>query len=211
MQIGIEDLSYHFPLTEPFPVFKGTLLIDGIDVGTTWNEGYGAATHYSANDHGIVLIRQAEDECLSKEMVFKAENGNGELWLRRTLSLSIDQKVMGDIYRHGRELGRHNRAAENLLPAMTSQTELPSREKLYRDMQRGILTGKLSDYYIHDLGISLARIIEHPDAKEILVPALMNISKAYSRKQILNTNIANAILQAAGLKNKRDKRYRKGL
>jgi len=202
MDITFKNLEYQLQDGEQFPSFKAVLCINNKVVGKCWNDGYGAVTRYEANDEAsLKLIKAAEADCLEVPIVFKGHEGYDEFWLSRTLSLEIDQKIMGIMFRH--EIAdpdlkdRHDEIRDKRIDM--NNTDVAPETQMARDMQKGFLIGEPKDYIVYEYGISLARILDNPDAEEILVPELMKISRRFKGNQILNTNIPDKFLERAGI------------
>lgn len=202
MDITLKNLEYQLQDGEQFPSFTAALCIDNTVVGKCWNDGYGAVTRYEANDEaGKKLINAAEADCLEVPIVFKGHEGYGEFWLSRTLSLEIDQKVTGVMFRH--EIAdpdlkdKHDEIRDKRIDI--HNTDVGAETQMQRDMQKGLLIGEPNDYIVYEYGISLARILDNPDAEEVLIPELMKISRQFKGNQILNTNIPEKYLERAGL------------
>lgn len=209
MKIDLSNVKYHFPDGEVFPAFEADLLIGGIHAAKARNESYGAVTIIEPlGGKGRKLIEDAEADCRKTPLIFKGHEGYGEISITRTLPLHVDQLLTGHVYRdelRNPELAREREKAQRKRYAFDGQPDTDQAEKMRRDMQKGILIGEPDDYYLYEYGLSLARIIDNPDGKDILVPELMKIVRQFRGNSILNTNIPGEILKKAGLKEGKSK------
>lgn len=183
MNIELKNIKYSEAMSEETLAFIANLYIDGKRAGTAKNDGHGGNTHYSG-DHkeGWELIRQAEAYTKSlPDKHYPKDDYMEAFSIPMNLEHYIDD-LLND-YLQKKELARFNKQME-------------------RAMEKSIVFGVAGESFATITFTSpLSKVLEHPKGAEILVNTITEkILPKLADGKVLNNNIPESILKAAGLK-----------
>jgi hypothetical protein len=183
MKIGLRNID-HRPIQslESYD-YRGDIYINGIKAGKAVNNGYGYETNcYPTSDEGKSLMSEAE------------------AWCRKHPHICAEDKYeVNDESKRSALSGLIDRLLTNTLKARDNEIY---QARLDREMRHYILIGNLSGYFT---GFNMVRPIEQllntaKGRDKIINTLRRSIPELNDVCKILNTNIPNSLMKAAGLK-----------
>ncbi|WP_324759027.1 hypothetical protein [Sphingobacterium thalpophilum] len=184
MKIELKNIHHSIQLSEETEAFTANLYINGVHAGHAKNEGHGGNTHYRAEDEkGRELIRQAEEYCKTlPPILYPADNGMGMFSIDMDLEQYIDDLL--NKYIEKKETAKFN-------------------AQLDKTMLKGIVFGIPNQSFgAITFNLPLIDVLAHPKGPQTVLQTIKDkiLPKLKDGNIILNTNIPESILKAAGLK-----------
>ena len=170
MKVELKKIKIHEDMSEETTCFNAEIYIDGINVGTTSNDGRGGCTDYHSYPGFYELFRNAEAHLASMpNIVYPADEFSGELSIKCTFENWIDFQVS---------------------EFQKAKDERKAEQKLAKDMLKGICYGSKRHYtLVWWKNYTLNELLNSPVGKA-LIQKTVNQLKA-DGKVILNTNLLN--------------------
>jgi len=185
MKIEIRNIRHNPLLSVESEAFSASLFINGIIAGIALNHGLGGETFIDPkNNRGVDLIDEAEQYC--------SRMPSGKF------------KVLDKEFPFNMNLGHF---VYDLLKRHLQQKELQrNRNRLARAMKKGIVIG-MSEQHFRKLEpqLLIGTLLSYPKGREILQRFIAGnvLPQLQSGEKVLNTNIPEKILKAAGLPQER--------
>ncbi|MGE8422141.1 MAG: hypothetical protein ACN6PI_04895 [Sphingobacterium siyangense] len=184
MKIELKRIQHSQQFSEETHAFTANLYINGIQAGYVKNNGHGGATFYTPkNQQGKFLIREAEKYCATLPPADRSENN-----LLDGLSQDIDlEQYIDDLvnkYIEKKEIAKFN-------------------SKMNKIMLKGIVYGIPDQFYSGFVyAVPMVKLLAFPKGPEIVLKDLTEKVLPYLNDglKLLNTNIPESIIKAAGLK-----------
>lgn len=183
MKIELKNIHHSPQLSEETHAFTANLYINGTHAGYAKNDGRGGATHYHAKDEkGKLLIRNAEKFCAE----LPAKHADNTLTKEVSWDMNLEQHIddLLNNYLQKKELARFN-------------------NKLNAAMLNGLVFG-IPDQSFRGFvyPIPIRQILAQPQGPATILGDLITkvLPLLNDDNKLLNTNIPESILKAAGLK-----------
>lgn len=182
MKIELRNIRFSEHLSEETNAFTANIYVNGVHAGAASNHGTGGPTdYYPVNENGKKLIREAEAYCAKLPPEKYMMEGK-----EYTIDMSLEYYI------------------DNLLSKNLEEKELKNfRKNIDKAMQGNIVIGIPDDSFKKlPLKFSIKHILTHlPDGEQKLKELIINKVLPHLKDGdiILNTNIPEKILKAAGL------------
>lgn len=184
MKIELKSIHHSIQLSEETEAFTANLYINDTHAGYAKNDGRGGNTHYQPKDEkGKDLIRQAEKYCETlPPIVYPADDHMGVFSIDMDLEQYIDDLVNKHIEK--KEMAKFN-------------------AKLDKTMLKGIVFGISNQSFgAITFNLPLVNVLAHPKGPQTVLQTIKDniLPKLKDGNKLLNTNIPESIIKAAGLK-----------
>lgn len=184
MKIELKSIYHSIQLSEETEAFTANLYINGVHAGYTKNEGHGGNTYYQPkNEKGRELIRQAEEYCKTLPPIeYPADKYMEAFSIDMNLEHYIDDLL--NKYLEKKETAKFN-------------------AKLNKTMLKGIVYGVPDQSFgAITFNIPLVKVLAHPKGPQTVLQTITDkiLPKLKDGNILLNTNIPESIIKAAGLK-----------
>ncbi|MEN5196936.1 hypothetical protein [Sphingobacterium faecium] len=184
MKIELKSIYHSIQLSEETEAFTANLYINGVHAGYAKNEGHGGNTHYQGKDEkGRELIRQADEYCKTLPPIeYPADKYMEAFSIDMNLEHYIDDLL--NKYVEKKETAKFN-------------------AKLDRAMLKGVVYGIPNrSFGAIVYSMPLVQILAHSKGPQIVLQTITDkiIPKLKEGNKLLNTNIPESIIKAAGLK-----------
>lgn len=184
MKIELKSIHHSIQLSEETEAFTANLYINGVHAGYTKNEGHGGNTHYQGKDEkGRELIRQAEEHCKTLPPIeYPADKYVEAFSIDMNLEHYIDDLL--NKYLEKKETAKFN-------------------AKLDKTMLKGIVYGVPNQSFgAITYAMPLVNVLAHSKGPQTVLQAIKDkiLPKLKDGNKLLNTNIPESIIKAAGLK-----------
>ncbi|OJZ06431.1 MAG: hypothetical protein BGP15_04075 [Sphingobacterium sp. 40-24] len=184
MKIELKSIYHSAQLSDETEAFTANLYINGVHAGYAKNEGHGGNTDYYAKDEkGRELIRQAEEHCKNLPPIeYPADKYMDAFSVDMDLEHYIDQQLYK--YIEKKEAAKFN-------------------AKLNKTMLKGIVYGVPDQSYGSiTFNLPLVNVLAHPKGPQTVLQTIKDkiLPKLNDGNKLLNTNIPESIIKAAGLK-----------
>ena len=184
MKIELKSIYHSVQLSEETEAFTANLYINGVHAGYAKNEGHGGNTDYYAKDEkGRELIRQAEEYCKNLPPIeYPADKYMHAFSVNMDLEHYIDDLL--NKYVEKKETAKFN-------------------AKLDKSMLKGIVYGVPNQsFWAITYIVPLVNVLAHPKGPLTVLQTIKDkvLPKLKDGNKLLNTNIPESIIKAAGLK-----------
>lgn len=181
MKIELKRFEYNEVLSEGSNSFTADLVIDGRKAGIASNNGSGELTTYlPLNEEGQQLIEKAE--AYTRKLPSEVLN---EMGIKPGAEMSLEKFIDRLVYRQ-----------------ITEKDAEKIRNKVSRAMANGVVFGvEDKSFRLLSIKVPIGMLLVHPNGHSILQNILAKRVIPYMEdyEKILNTNIPESILKAAGL------------
>lgn len=184
MKIELKSIYHSVQLSQETEAFTANLYINGVHAGYAQNEGHGGNTDYKAKDEkGRELIRQAEEYCKTLlQIEYPADKYMG--------AFSVDMDLEHFI--------------DDLLNKFVEKKEMAKlNAKLNKAMLNSIVYG-IPNRAVWSIAykLPLVNVLAHPKGPQSVLQTIKDsiLPKLKDGNKLLNTNIPESIIKAAGLK-----------
>lgn len=184
MKIELKSIHHSAQLSRETEAFTAKLYIQGIHAGYAENDGHGGATYYSHhNEKGRELIREAEAYCKTQPPIQYPADKYSE-------AFSVDMNLENYI--------------DDLLNKHVEKKETAKfNTKLIKSMLKGVVYGVPDQSFSAVVySMPIVQVLAHPKGPQTVLKTITDkiLPKLKDGYIILNTNISESILKAAGLK-----------
>lgn len=184
MKIELKSIYHSIQLSEETEAFTANLYINGVHAGYAKNEGHGGNTHYQAKDEkGRELIRQAEEHCKKLPPIEYPADKYMEAF---SIDMNLEHYIDDLLNKH---LEKKETAKFNA--------------KLDKTMLKGIVYGVPNQSFgAITFNLPLVQVLAHPKGPQTVLQTITDkiLPKLKDGNKLLNTNIPESIIKAAGLK-----------